>query len=341
MVNKKKRLFKFLFFPISLLICLSIFMISSFAMTSDYFELNSNISKSISNIRVDYDSIDNVTFQLSDYYCVIDVYSQDGFYSSDIYFDFLKNSSVYSLTDYDSFSLNIKFNAYVWFEDNYSNYFTYQNSNWFVYSTNSYETNIIDSSYNTPIRDTNFSIGEDDTFIYSCFIMTDNDTFGRSSNIVDDGFTMSLQSFVGVVPSNYINFRIIIYSLEFVPNSQLSNIYMNGASYDDGFANGYNQGYNYGYASGDSNGYNQGYENGYNNGLDGGYDSGYQAGYNYGINSNLETNGVRTLFNSILSFPVDMIKSVFNFEFMGVNIASVITFIISIGIVAFVLKKFL
>lgn len=99
--------------------------------------------------------------------------------------------------------------------------------------------------------------------------------------------------------------------------------------------------YDLGYNNGVKSGMHLGYNDGYNNGYSVGETSGFQRGYNDGINSNLETNGIRTLFNSILSFPVDMIKSVFNFEFMGVNIASVITFIISIGIVAFVLKKFL
>lgn len=99
--------------------------------------------------------------------------------------------------------------------------------------------------------------------------------------------------------------------------------------------------YDLGYNNGVKSGRHLGYQSGFDDGVVSGQASGYQNGYNAGVNTNLETNGMRTLFNSILSFPVDMIKSVFNFEFMGVNIASVITFIISIGIVAFVLKKFL
>lgn len=82
------------------------------------------------------------------------------------------------------------------------------------------------------------------------------------------------------------------------------------------------------------------YTDGYNQGYNQGQTTGYNQGYNEGIEQDLETTGVKTLFNSILSYPVNMIKSVFNFEFMGVNIASVIMFIVSIGIVIFVVKKF-
>lgn len=101
----------------------------------------------------------------------------------------------------------------------------------------------------------------------------------------------------------------------------------------------------YSYSNGYNNGYNEGYTDGYSqesaDSFANGESYGYQRGYNDGSTSNLETNGMKTLFNSILSFPVNMIKSVFNFEFMGINVASVIMFVISVGIVAFVIKKFL
>lgn len=98
-----------------------------------------------------------------------------------------------------------------------------------------------------------------------------------------------------------------------------------------------------------SSGYDSGYNSGYDEGLDKGYENGikannidtYNRGFNDGASQNLETGGMKTLFNAILSYPVNMIKSVFDFEFMGINVSSFIMFIISIGIVAFVIKKFL
>ena len=98
----------------------------------------------------------------------------------------------------------------------------------------------------------------------------------------------------------------------------------------------YNYGYNYGY----NNGYTEGRYDGYQKGLNDGKSFGYNDGYNDGIAQDLESSGMKTLFNSILSFPVNMIKTVFDFNFMGINVASVIMFIVSIGIVIFVIKKF-
>lgn len=87
-------------------------------------------------------------------------------------------------------------------------------------------------------------------------------------------------------------------------------------------------------------GYNDGYKNGYQSNNVNAEKSGYERGYNDGLSSNVETGGMKTLFNSILSYPVNMIRGVFNFEFMGINIASLILFIVSIGIVIFVIKRF-
>lgn len=92
--------------------------------------------------------------------------------------------------------------------------------------------------------------------------------------------------------------------------------------------------------SGYSNGYADGYENGSQTGYDNGFLAGKDVGYSEGIQQDFTTSGFSALFQAILTYPVNMIKSVFNFEFMGVNISGLILFIVSIGIVAFVLKKF-
>lgn len=102
------------------------------------------------------------------------------------------------------------------------------------------------------------------------------------------------------------------------------------------FQDGYNKGLDAGISSGYDKGYNKGYDKGYKDGKV----DGYNSGYDNGSTSNIETNGLKTLFNSILSYPVNLISNVFNFEFMGINITNLIMFIISIGIVVFVVKKF-
>lgn len=105
-----------------------------------------------------------------------------------------------------------------------------------------------------------------------------------------------------------------------------------------------NQYYENGYNDGYSNGYNEGYDIGESNGYDSGYDigeiDGYSNGYNEGVNSNFEQNAFKNLINELFSYPVNFVKTIFNFEIFGVNVSQVILFIVSIGIVAFVIKRF-
>ena len=62
--------------------------------------------------------------------------------------------------------------------------------------------------------------------------------------------------------------------------------------------------------------------------------------YNYGYNKGLEesgflTNGMITIFNS----PMYVLGEIFNFEILGINILSIIKFLLTVGIFGFVLKK--
>ena len=69
------------------------------------------------------------------------------------------------------------------------------------------------------------------------------------------------------------------------------------------------------------------------------YNLGYQVGLNEGANQDLATNGFTALLNSIFSYPINFISTVFNFEFMGINVASILLFLVSIGVVLFVIKR--
>ncbi len=108
------------------------------------------------------------------------------------------------------------------------------------------------------------------------------------------------------------------------------------SDYDIAFTNGFNSGYEEGIKDGEEESFSVGYQEGYREGKIDGHDEGYKEA----LGEDLTTRGFWGLLNSIFSFPVNMIKSVFNFEFMGINIASLITFIISIVIVALVVRKF-
>lgn len=69
------------------------------------------------------------------------------------------------------------------------------------------------------------------------------------------------------------------------------------------------------------------------------YARGYQNGLNDGAILDLNNNGMKTIFNSILSYPINFLSSVFNFEFFGINVASLIFFLISTGIVLWIIKR--
>lgn len=108
----------------------------------------------------------------------------------------------------------------------------------------------------------------------------------------------------------------------------------------EAYQNGYNDGY--------QNGYNEGYEQGglivgqekFEQGEQMGYDIGYQYGFADGEENSFESTGFKNLLSSIFDYPINMIRGVFDFNFMGVNIASLIMFIVSIGIVIFVIRRF-
>ena len=110
------------------------------------------------------------------------------------------------------------------------------------------------------------------------------------------------------------------------------------------FDNSYDVAYTRGYEDGKTKGYDEGLDygekTGYDNGKNDGYDLGYNKGLEDGEASDFATNGFKTLIGSIFNYPINMIRNVFNFEFMGINVAMLVTFIISIVIVIFIVHKF-
>lgn len=102
----------------------------------------------------------------------------------------------------------------------------------------------------------------------------------------------------------------------------------------------YNMVYSDAYNSGSYDGYKEGYNDGIKQSAPNSYIEGYNKGYDDGIQEDLESSGFRTLITTILSYPVNMVRESLNFEFMGIHVASVVLFIISLGIVAFVIKRF-
>lgn len=122
-----------------------------------------------------------------------------------------------------------------------------------------------------------------------------------------------------------------VWNISFGTSQAPYNYYLGSGSQVSGYASGYQIGFN--------DGLKEGHYNGYQEGLDNSYSLGYQAGYNVGIQQDVTNSGFRNLFNSILSYPINFISSVFNFEFMGINVASIVLFLVSIGVVLFVIKR--
>lgn len=87
-------------------------------------------------------------------------------------------------------------------------------------------------------------------------------------------------------------------------------------------------------------GYNEGYELGVRNGFESGRSQGYDAGYAKGVaDSNEYTwNG---LIGSVIDVPVQAFTSLFNFEILGVNMASFFFALLSVCIVLVVIKMIL
>lgn len=97
----------------------------------------------------------------------------------------------------------------------------------------------------------------------------------------------------------------------------------------------YDRGYTDGYKTGESEGYTDGYEDGET--------TGYNKGYQDATERAEETSGytIQSMIFSILDYPLKLVKDVTNVELFGVNLYSVITFALTITLVAFVVKYFI
>lgn len=106
----------------------------------------------------------------------------------------------------------------------------------------------------------------------------------------------------------------------------------------------YEQGYNLGYSQGKDEGYIQGYNEGDAEGsADGytiGYDNGYQVGFDTGAQSTHEYSFIN-LFSAVADTPVLMIRSLFDFDFFGVNLLTVVLSLFTGLILFYLLRKLL
>lgn len=96
----------------------------------------------------------------------------------------------------------------------------------------------------------------------------------------------------------------------------------------------YQEGYDKGLIDGEAIGNQEGYNNGYSTG----YDVGFGNGRNEGI-QNANNYSFLGLFGAIVDAPLTGLRSLFNFEFLGINLLSFITSLLTIALITFVIKK--
>lgn len=119
--------------------------------------------------------------------------------------------------------------------------------------------------------------------------------------------------------------------------SPLVSLYKNNNLYTQGFFDGIN---NIGESADETikNAYNQGFLNGERTGYLDGFYEGESKGYTEGVGEGeVASNFLLTLFSA----PTYILSTIFNFEIFGINIYLLITFLLTIVIVGFVLKKIL
>ncbi len=108
----------------------------------------------------------------------------------------------------------------------------------------------------------------------------------------------------------------------------------------------YQLGYQEGEFYGSSSGYTKGYEEGYDSGKSAGDENGYLRGYDKGkadaydkqASTGTVGSSVRSFVFALFDAPIDAFMSVFNFEVDGFDIGGFVTFIMSLGLIAFIMK---
>lgn len=134
-------------------------------------------------------------------------------------------------------------------------------------------------------------------------------------------------------------------------SSTLAEYYYQGG-FDDGKRSGYAQGYQKGTEDTEaqmtieklesfSEGYNLGLATGKTQGFEEGKNEGIQLGYAQYEDEKGSIYELKNLIFSIINAPFNIIKGSLNFEVFGVNVSGLVLFLISCGLVVFVLKKVL
>lgn len=125
---------------------------------------------------------------------------------------------------------------------------------------------------------------------------------------------------------------IVYCDVDFTANYSIITEFWNGYEYarDENYNNGYDEGY----LSGKDDFYSSGYDDGYS--------SGYGVGFSEGENSALSSKDTfKSFMYSIIDAPFNVLSNAFSFEIFGINLSYFLISIVSLLLVAVVIRKLL
>lgn len=304
--TKQKNIIK------SLILIISFIITFVFGCFSGY--LNSFTNESINHDFVNYDltcSYKNTLTRKN-----VDITFNDSNYSNTFYFnkEFSGNTSLIpNGVPLVTFGDN---NTYLYF------YLVNENEYNFAVRNDTISKIVAKYTYNSSI----FSLITDssDGYLYSLIcgdyspLNVINNVNGGTSNIFGAGILLNYQNYT----SNF-NGQVFI---------GVSNTYENG--YQNGMTDGVKKGQLD--VINNLSSFNLYSESQFNNN----YDKGYSDGKN-SVTPDIASNGFFLMIGSILNAPYNILHGIFNFELFGINLFSLISFIFTLMLIAFVVKLFL
>lgn len=99
----------------------------------------------------------------------------------------------------------------------------------------------------------------------------------------------------------------------------------------------YSQGYDVGFADGNNTGYDNGYDIGFEDGHNEGFSEGKDVGYYYGV-ADAGDYSFFSLISSLIDAPIQAFTGLFNFELLGVNLASFFFALLTVCVVLTIVK---
>lgn len=137
------------------------------------------------------------------------------------------------------------------------------------------------------------------------------------------------------VSSNYLMFNLSKSSQYFtiiLNHSYVLNDLDTFNAYQEGYLDGRHEGYDEGYSEGKSDGLSEGEDIGFSHGKEVGIQEGVNQAHTYTF---------ANLFGAIADTPVLIVRSLFNFDFFGVNMLYVVLSLFTALILFFILRKLL